>query len=708
MARGRRDCPTFKRWRSWREAVKQIPWRQRPWTDEERSLPRGLALRLGLALLLLLTLLGLPHVTRAACAHGGNFRFGNPNPGRPVGPPAPGPPRPGNLPPPMTAPGEAKSPAGGGPAPRAFGTVGTLPLRWTTWWSLRASAWALRPRPVLPGGPVTAPRKASGVVGEEPDTGRSYHELLVDRSLSRLVVPYLKEVVDPARRHPRTMVGAALIAWARIARNAGVVPILKYYASNRGSSLEIRESAVLGLGLLRRSGQDRPLSNDDLRSVRTMLLSLFDDKDCPTRVRCFALYALGLLADQGYGDEGMEKDGRLVSRALWIRLAERYPDRDLTVALLVALGMQPSEGIPSGMREQLRRLVLKKRALGRSWDSIERSHALLIYARLGAPDGIRLPTQVLANKRCTAPVQAAGAIALSQLAPSLHGEQRVEAAKALQRAILTQGHNHVVGLCYYALGDLLAADIRGGSIALLERPSIGHFLVHRARHGSSRERTYAALATGIALCDVALTSRPAAVFRHEAHTMLEWGVTTARGADDVVAAYVAAAGLAKAEGARPHLLAILRDDSRQPILRSHVARALGAMGRTDPKTILALRTAAKERLWAQVHLSATRALSALGACEACDDLLDQLKGDATRGAMVAVALSVGRFGNPKAADRLVALAKNHEAGIYVRAISIVAMGQLLDPEFPPSMATYTSSANFAALTPSLMQLYNIR
>jgi hypothetical protein len=581
-----------------------------------------------------------------------------------------------------------------------------------TWWQLNAETWDL-PRGVF----LLHGRIAVTPSADEPERGAQardgdlephrIHRLLLERARNRVVLPYLRHLVDPSTRAPATMVAAALIAWARMATDADLVPILRRVATDPRAHPEIRESAVLGLGLLRRTRPAQQLPAEDLEATRDLLFALFDDRENLTRVRAWAMYALGLLADQPYGDDGRECGGRRITRALWKRLQVDTASPDLPVALLTALGMQPPEGVPDGLRSELRRLALKGRPL---WTRTQQSHALHAYVRLRAPDRLRVIRYALTQERLAEGnhLPAAAANALAETAPTLTSADRAEAARWMLELVPALEDPGVAGLGILALGALLGADLRDGSSAVLEETKVAEWLVRSAREGEKEHRAYAALALAVAARGDRLSSRPAAVFRAQATKALAQGVERTRGSDEVVAPHVAAAGLARAEAARPELVRILANKHRFADIRGHAARALGLLGRPDEKTVELLLAATRDRIHPVVQSQAVRALGMLAGPGACDELLDQLEqADPTRGVAVSVALALGRLGDPKAADRLVLLAKNEDAGIRVRTMAVVALGLIFDPESPPSRTRLRTYANYFSLTRHLSDLLGV-
>ena len=84
-----------------------------------------------------------------------------------------------------------------------------------------------------------------------------------------------------------------------------------------------------------------------------------DDRNQSDRTRCFAALALGALGDQANSaDDVFAKDGRPIIRGLWMRLDRVETDDDTAVSLLVALSLQNPRGVPSAVRDGLKKLAV--------------------------------------------------------------------------------------------------------------------------------------------------------------------------------------------------------------------------------------------------------------------------------------------------------------------------------------------------------------
>ncbi len=639
----------------------------------------------------------------AAHGHGGNFKVpgGGGDPGTGV-PGTPGPPVPGV---PTVTPPSAPVPGRVPPSSRTPLQPGT----WQMWWQLNCES-LLPERSALTAAGVVTPSSPVFQVGRASvGAAAPLWNPAAERGASDLALPYLLSLLDRRTNAPDEMVSTALVAVGRIARESPPIALIQSWAIDRRSSLEVREAAVLALGLLRRSERERQLPTEKLCRIRDFLLMLFDDEKNPTRVRAFALLSLALLADQPYEACTIATDGRLVTRALWMRLERRkYKSQELTIALLTAIGHQPRSGVPSSIHQRLCDIARGRPVFRRSWDAMERSHAVTAVARLGGEDVTTFLVNRLRDTREDDAVQSAVLIGLSGRAASMTPDERVFVAQSLRKFVNLDRHWLVRGLSYIAMGTLLGTDLRESSHAVLARTDVAEFLWRKARKGSSITRPYAVVGYGLSAHDVPHWSRPAAKHLVRVRDTCAWGLRWARGSDLVVGAYAVAAGLSRSEASYPLLVDILADKNREQTLRGHCALAIAQIGRDTDEAIELLLAATRERVSPFVHVQAVRALSLLGADGTREELLKQLRGRrSSRPALIAVAGALGRVQDPEAALTLLDLARDRNASRGVRVAAVMALGLTFDPEARPSRVRLTTHANYPSMTWSLAQVFNI-
>jgi len=102
-----------------------------------------------------------------------------------------------------------------------------------------------------------------------------------------------------------------------------------------------------------------------------------------------------------------------------------------------------------------------------------------------------------------------------------------------------------------------------------------------------------------------------------------------------------------------------------------------------------------------------RALAILGVLGSTEDLLAQFEGKKTRGALVAVAASLGRLGDPGAAERMIRMARDPSAASGVRISAVVGLGLLFDREERPSRTRLSEHSAFVALTNSQASYFDV-
>ncbi|MDJ0974766.1 MAG: hypothetical protein QNJ98_09935 [Planctomycetota bacterium] len=630
-----------------------------------------------------------------AAAHGGGFK----NPQMPNQPQE----APSDVPLPVV-PTTGGTPGGANPSAgnRAF----FLQEDWRVWWILN-SPELLPARGVIEGANVTEAAGPFELGGREAGSTSAW-EMARRKVVTETVYPHLLDLVDPSTDTPQAIRAAALIALGRIAREPVPLSIFERYALDPDASVEVRESAVMGLGLLRRSDPTMRLPVDRLTRVREFLLQLFDDKDAPNRVRAFAAYAIGLLADQPYPGDAIHRDGRDMTRELWRRVPRKYASADLRIALLTALGLQPRAGVPSGVRDDLRYIVVGRNVGNRRWDGFERSHALTALARLDRASCLPILVRVLGNSRQHVSVRTASVLALAEWAPRLGAADRLWIADALRKAWHNEPNWQAQGLYLITLGKLVNADLDEGRDRMIKGPNcIGAFLARECLDGSTMERPFAALGLGLCVHELEPQTRTTAAFVRSVHGTLEQGLHRRRGSAEAVSAYAVGLGLSRAVGARDALFEIVAEKKNGGFMRGEACVALALTGARDLKTRELLRRLLTERRSSLVFLGAVKALSMIGTEGTVELLVQQLHKTRSIGGQTAIAAGLGRLGDLAAAEPLIQIIKSRQKSVYTRTMCVVALGLICDPEPKPSRRRLTAGANYPARTAAMQQVFNI-
>ena len=620
-----------------------------------------------LALLLLASALGAGE----AAAHGGNFR-------------APGAP--------PTGPGLGPS-----PVPSAI-TPGET---WETYWDLNRLG-------LIPGRDEAARR---GVVtpgasseAEAEDAGRRWARQR-DEAARDAVIPFLLRMVDPHRKVRDEVRAAALIALGKVCSDPIVHTFFLHYLRDRRSNTLVRESAALGIGLLRRTMPELRQTPEDLDMLREALIEVVADAEDEVRVRAFAALALGLLGDQPFATP-YTKDGRLVVKALWQRLGPSPKNVDLPVCMLTALGLQPPTGVPDAVREGLQEIVVGKAVRRRSWTALERSHALTALGRLGGPGVEALLTRVIERPGEDGALRRAAAIVVGRQAAEMDSKARARFARALEKSRQRRRDPVTSGLALVAAARLLAADIEAGEVTVLQETDVTGTLLDAAEKAASIERGYAVLALAFAAQGVRASGH-AMPFYARAKALLAAGIEGGRGDDAMRATYAVGCGLLAMEDQIDPLLAFVRDGGSLPVLRGHAAVALGQIGRRRDDVVPALLELLSEKRGMLLRLRAAMALALFGGTEVRTQLIEELGSADSEYHRAHVVIALGRLGDLRAIPPLLELGQDPKAAELSQALAIVALGMITDPEPRPSTTKLTQDANWPAGTQALYSAFSI-
>lgn len=592
----------------------------------------------------------------------------------------------------------APPPTGPGLGPVPLPTVITPGDTWQTWWDLNRLG-------LIPGRDIAIRRQ---VVTPGDDQGVSLEEGWAKRralAAQKTVVPLLLRLVDPNRKHRNEVVGAALIALGKVSQDKVVLPIFLQWLRDPKADQVIRESAALGLGLLRRSRPSLQLDGATLDSIREELLKAIDDKDAHVSVRAFAALGIGLLGDQPFGN-AYTKDGRMVIRALWKRLEHAPRDVDVPVALLVALGMQPREGCSDAVRQGLHHIVNGKSLNKRRFRPIERSHALTALIQLGDPGVHTLALRVLRRTREDEMLKRAVCLAVGRWSKRMTPQERAEMAQAIEQSLKSRRDPLTTGLGLIAAGRLLEQDLREGGITVLDAAELPRVLLRSVKKGPSTERGFAAIALALAArgakdagCALPLQAR--------VKDVLLAGLEHGRGDDLLTASYAAALGVLDVPESIDPLLEIVGDTHANPVLRGHAAVALGQMGRRAKEVRPAMLAMLAEKRGVTLRVRAAMGLALLGGRDVRDQLLAELNGASSEYHRAHVVIALGRLGDLGAVQPLIDYATNESYSELARALGVVALGLLTDPEPRPSMLRLTQDANYPAATSVLFSAYSI-
>jgi len=648
-----------------------------------------------------------------AHAHGGGF-------GPPPTPHAKGPPRGGGPPAfvdpgfggPIVTPGSSGEVTPRNPgSKRRTAITPSYEASWRLWWALNRE-FLLRPRhagrlsvvTVAPTGSVPAAPSAAGAAAWEAERLRLAAEV---------AVPALVQLLEPGVKAPDDVKASALIALGKLTTVPKHIEIFFHHLGDKHAADIIRESAALGLGLLRRSSPALRFPSRHLDPVRGRLLQVFDRyiagkrTQVPIRVRVFAMFSIGLLGDQPFRDDALHKNGMLISKLMWERLQVVYRDRELHIAVLTALGLQPGAGIPDGVIDGLKGIIDGKKVLGHQWDHLKRAHAVTAVARLGGVRGNVTMLRLANDRGKPLLVRMAAAIALAHRAPQMRGPERSAAVRMVLQSFKLEQEMLGVGLSNIALGRMVGAALAADSTRVLTHDKADARLLKRAERAPWYLRGFAALGLALAAREAKEAPEAASALRRNAGRVLLAMARDGKAQWSVRGAGVVGLGLLGDGGCTPSLLALLQRTHEDPELRAHAALALGQIGAGGDDVVKALEAVVLGAEPEVVRANAALALSLLGRKEVAPRLLERLEADTSTRLLTGTARALGRLGDLSGAEPLVALARRDGARPLVRAMALVALGRLLDPEARPSMLRLTLGTCYPARTRSLQEAFTI-
>lgn len=583
-------------------------------------------------------------------------------------------------------------------------------VSWQLWWDLNRAAF-LPERPALLCAAVVTP------AGDAPPPDRARWEADRDRLVAERVIPFLEGILDPAVREEADVRASSAIAYGKVARDATAINRLLVWLEDEKAPEIVRESAALGLGLLRRTDEDRRLGSEHLDPLRARLLMIFDRHVDGKRVvvgaraRQFAMFAIGLLGDQPFGRDPQSKDGRLFSTLLWQRYATAYYRKAaFRVALLTALGMQPGTGLADDVRRDLDKLAASGKVRGRKPTPAEEAHALAATSRLGGPAVTSLVIRRIGRPgdgKSPPAVRLAAALALAERAGRTHPTERLLVARVLERALLGEQELLVMGLLDLALGRLLGADLAEGSDRLLRATKVGELLLERAAKGPWYLRGFGILALALAVKDAPDDLEAATELRRRASDLLVITLRDRTLEDDLRGAAAVGLGLLRVEAALVDLVPIVRKTTADPDLRGHAALAVGFIGAREPAVRQALVSCATGSEPERVRARAALGLSLLGASDAALPLVEQLEKGGRTSHLAGVTLALGHLGELSAVEPLIEVAADRRRPELVRAMAIVALGMLTDPEQRPSLLRLALGAPYPVRSPALEEAFTI-
>lgn len=581
-------------------------------------------------------------------------------------------------------------------------------LHWSHWWYLE-SARLLDLRAHVQGPPaadgrtvvLTAPLAPSRLVVRER------------------VVPKLLAMLETERSDD--ILSSALVAVGRLADvksdQAEVARgALEGFLTH--SQAKVRESAILGLGLLATPEAVRSL--DAVVSANARGQQLMGTTSVASRFRAFAAHALGLASLR---IDDMAERQRIAIRLVEVLDGETHGRDDLPVAAVGSLGLidlgRRASVPPSDLRRRetvnhvlsnrtlaryLRGWVLESRSDERTRSTRTRAHAAVALARRAAgadPDArgdmLDVLSDLSGDRKTHVHVRTAAIIGLGELGRAGDAPADQAARRRLGK-VLKDGQP--LERRFALMATAWSASRAGAGDAPMEGWSDARRTLQQAlSRARSNDLAWSALALGLLedrVHDAGVDSDVAA-----AKALSVMG-SKRRGDNDSAALGLALAlasrGTDGADRAGKRILKEL-DETSTPQMRGHLSIALGLLEHADAKEVLrAELEAAKNqpiRLW-----SAAVALALMG--ESVDAELVKVLGE-TKSAQVriSVAAALGQTGTARAVDPLMAMMAEDDRPTPMRASMVDAIAAICDLSRLPWRDPIAHAMPYYVATPTL-------
>ncbi len=574
---------------------------------------------------------------------------------------------------------------------------------WRDWWNANAGALrAARPTKVR----VTTESALAGIGGDGP-AGPSV-ETPSARSIATLLVPTLRIVLATASPKHADTIAASTIALAKATDDpADALRITAALDDAHLADMD-HEAAALALGCLRRTKPPAAFDGRFYDKLRATLFETIDDRRQARRTRCFAALALGLLGDQAT-DPGdvFAKDGRLVIRGLWLRLERPDTDDDMAVSMLVGLSLQNPRGVPSAVRDGLRRLAQSGDAGRRRRGSLPRAHALLALARLYDGHGVGLACAIVKSTNEDAHVRRSALLALGLLAPRMEGPDRESLAKTLL-SHAKSGEPNTSGLALVSAARLLSAEFTEGRVSLQALQLVGS-LVDIADHGAADVRPFAALAVGLVSRPIGRSVDDLGFVETRSKSLDRLRRIYADDGQDPIlrGAFAVALGIAADTGARVLLEATVSSRRGSADVAAYACAGLGLLGEVPASTLGALRRALVDRSSEVLQREAARALGLLGDVRAVPMLVAEVERGGSDHLLARAILALGAIRDISSVGPLCALARRTQSNDLTRALACAGLGLLADLERIPSLSLLGVDSNYMARTEALHEALSL-
>ncbi len=565
---------------------------------------------------------------------------------------------------------------------------------------LRASFWQTDRNPVFAVG------KSSGGSGRMPAVrvGDTTREEILRRVLAAM---------QPESGHWLHTEAAGYVALGRVASATDhVAGHLRVLSSAQAAPQYLQESAVLGLAQLGRDDTGRSLPANLLDRVRATLLRVLADDAYGARTRGFAAVALGLLADQ----PSLHAEGAAAWTAenvfrTWI--TTDMP-QDTQAGVMLGLADLDPAAVPRVVKLVLEGCALKGRAWPKPVSTHVRAHTLIALAHLGGADSAKAIAKILTSDKESpvlrqAAAQTAGVLGRREVSTRKH------LAEALLQTIRGRGEPGTRHLALISLGEILAAEVAREDHAVLEDLGAGKALLDLARRGRTSSRSFAALSLALVVREIGHTVDSGAWqgFRFDALERIRDGAQDTSLDTHARAAFCVALGIAEDRHSGELLLGYLDDTDLDPELRAYAALGLGLMGDARAGVLPALTRALADPRSELLQMRAATALGLLGGGgdaerdRALKILVLALKTTRSQAAKGQIAVTLGRIGDARVTDALVAMLEGEGESHLNRAIACAALGLIGDEGIRPALSETRERAHYLAGSSVVFELLDL-
>jgi len=563
---------------------------------------------IGRAVVISVFLLG---ASAPAFAHGGEYNPGAMHdPGPPLGPP---------WHPPHNRDNDPELTPGGGDPKVAV-------TRWETWWANNKDAWmrlAERMGGDAPG--------ATKMTREPSDREKEAAEKRAAALRRRLAALFVEALADP-EFEVRT---AAAIALGKTGEASGSEALRR--AASQDEHKDVRDSAVLGLGLLGRES--------DIPFLEEMLL----DRDELPRRRAFAAFALGLIG----GDDAAVPLLRIASPKADAPAAENLKKRpELAASVFVAMGLTGSADVLP---------VLRAASADRDFDENVRAFAFISLGRMKDRGSVGALVTTLVSERDPA-LRRAAAIALGRAA----GAEDAVAVATLVSAMRDDK-------------DPITRHFAATSLGTIRSPVSRDALREGFRKGPEADRSFAALAIGLS---------------HDAEFAPELRAALANRPDESTAGSCCVALGLLGDIASAPAIETTYAGAKHIWLQGYAAIALGLAGSTSSVGSLHEKLVAEKDPRLRMNLAV--ALGILHDPRAKTYLVETMRGADTFYERGSAALALGALKATSAVGDIEVVYRDPKEKDILRAFAVVALGEIADPSPVPKLTRFAADGNYDA------------